>query len=95
MARGTGRAVGILIVLGLLCCRAICLLGGCRAPPVVRGVGMISELGLLPLVFRVDAVGEVANGGASGLPAAAPVNGSPTALPSPGGGVEIWDVFAD
>lgn len=52
---------------------------------------MISELGLLPLVFRVDAVGGVANGGASGLPAAAPVDGFPTALPSPGGGVEIWD----
>ncbi|KAK1859282.1 hypothetical protein I4F81_001879 [Pyropia yezoensis] len=50
---------------------------------VVPGVGMLSELGLLPLVFRVDAVGGVADGGTSGLPAAAPVDGSPTALPSP------------
>lgn len=45
-----------------------------RAPSAVRGVGLLSELGLFPLVFRTDNVGGKVNDSAPGSPTKRPVD---------------------
>jgi len=45
-----------------------------RAPSAVRGVGLLSELGLFPLVFRTDNVGDKVDGGAPASPTDRPVD---------------------